>query len=328
LDFIAKKETGEGKTDSDVNVRYLWKNNIEELVKYNTHDVLLCVKINEKVGAFSFLDELRRLSHCQLEDTLSPARTSDCFILKMFHDKLVFPSKVKREGMAFEGAFVGNFTKGIQKNVVVFDLRSLYPSIIRSWNLSQETVTQGSKFKGPSVVTVDGVDCNQGVPGFLPQVIEKLTVERNRYKKLMQAETYGAGNYKLYNDRQRALKTLLNALYGQTAYLGSRIYNPLVAKTVTYLGRQIIGWSKTQIEKYGFEVIYVDTDSIIWSVGEQIDLKLIRFILGILNESYNEFVSQYGLKEHYLEMELKKIYRRAFFGEVKKKYAGHLIWSE
>lgn len=342
LDFIARKVIGEGKTDSESNVRLLWKINLDRLIGYNLTDCYLCVKINEKLKLLEFLDELRRISFCQLEDTFSASRTSDCYILRLFHGKKVFPTKTHHKKVAYEGAFIANWAEGIYDNVVIFDLRSLYPSIIVSANLSPETIMEGEELKlssdlivmidssppSSNIITINNLKIKQQPKGFLPEVIENLFKERTRYKELMEQEPIDSDDWNIYYQRQYALKTLLNALYGQTAYVGSRIYDPRIAETTTWMGRKIINWSKDFIEGIGYKVLYADTDALAWSIGDKVDIKEIEYILTLLNNSYDDFAKQVGLDHHIFEMEFEKVYRKAFFGkDIKKRYSGAVCYQ-
>lgn len=320
LDFIARKVTGFGKVDSENNIKWMWRN-LDKLVDYNVNDVFLVKAVNDKLRLLEFMDELRRLCFCQLEDTLSASRMSDCYILRLFHNKKVFPTKTHHQRVSYQGAIVETWANGIRENVVAFDMKSLYPSLICSFNISPETLVESN-----NILHINNLTIDQSKKGFLPETIENLFRERAKYKVLMKGEEIGSELWQLYDTRQYALKTLLNALYGQTAYPNSRIYNPKVAETVTFLGRQIITWSKEFLEKLGYELLAVDTDSLFFSMKE-IDLIEIENVLTLLNDSYSDFVKQYGLEKHILEMEFKKIYKRAFFG-TKKRYAGAICYQD
>ena len=324
LDFIGKKVVGIGKTQSASNIKWMWKNKIEELIAYNSNDCLICVEVDKKLRLFDFLDELRRLCFCNLEDCLTTTRMADSYILRLFHNQKVFPTRIHHEKVEYEGAFVGSWAKGIYENVAVLDLKSLYPSLIVSFNLSPETITENNIYDND--IHINSIRVNQNQKGFLSEVIENLFQERAKYKSLLKKEKIDSENYKVYDSRQYALKTLLNALYGQTAYVGSRIYNAKVAELTTYLGREIIKWSKNFLENLGYQVCYVDTDSCFTQMGGD-DTQQVEYVLELLNSSYNDFVKQFGIENHILEMEFDKVYRKAFFGQAKKRYAAHCIWK-
>ena len=142
LDFIAKKVIGEGKTDAETNIAYLYKFDLDALINYNATDVYINKGIDDKLGLLDFMDEVRRLAFCRLEDVLATSRVSDAYILRLFHGKKIFPTKEKHEREAFEGALVGSWAKGLYDNVAAFDVKSLYPSLIVSANLSPEVMDE------------------------------------------------------------------------------------------------------------------------------------------------------------------------------------------
>ena len=328
LDFIGKKVCNIGKTESASNVKWMWKFKPETLIEYNANDCRICLEVNNKMQLLEFMDELRRLCFCQLEDTLTMTKMSDSYILKLFHGRKVFPSRTHHEKEDVEGAMVESWANGLYKDVVVFDIRSLYPSAIISANLSPETICSATTKDGPKVLTLGNVRVKKNMNGFLPEVINTLFSERAKYRGLMKGEKLDSDNYKFYDMRQKAVKRLMNALYGQTAYVNSRIYNAQVAEATTWIGRNIITWSKKFLENIEYPAIYLDTDSL-HVPFDCIDIPHIEMILGLINDSYNDFAKSIGLDKHYFQMEFDKIYRRAFYGkETKKRYAGAICYKD
>lgn len=325
LDFIGKKVLGIGKTETNPNIRWLWKHDLNKLIEYNRMDTFLTVGIDQKMALIEFQEELRRLCFCNIEDCFGATRMMDSYILRMFHDKVVFPSKTRHEKHSYEGGYVESWANGVYENVVVFDIRSLYPAVLWSFNMSPETI---SDIELPGAIKVDKAYIRQSPKGVLPQTVEELFKERAKYKKLMRQETPYSSQYKIYDGRQYALKTLLNALYGQTAFPGSRIYSPQIAETITWVGRSIIHWSKDFLEGLGLGVIYCDTDSTHFPLNDEIDIDYINGIRDLLNDSYNDFARNLGIETHIFEIELEKIYRKAFYGKSKKRYAGVVCYKD
>jgi len=92
-----------------------------------------------------------------------------------------------------------------------------------------------------------------------------------------------------------------------------------MGESITYVGRKILEWTRAVMEHEGYNVVYGDTDSVfvegVKNHTEALDL------LDTINESYDDFVSQYGLETHQFKIELEYIADRAFFVSVKKRYA-------
>ena len=326
LDAIGKKELGEGKIGSGGNVKWMWTYKLEDLINYNCNDVYICVALDAKKQLLDFLDEMRRLCYCQFEDCTTITRMADTFILRMFHGRKVFPSKRHdNKDVGFEGAIVETKAGGLYENVAVYDVKSLYPSIVVTANLSPESMRDKAE---PGTLQLGRFHVRQDVAGYLPEVINFLFKERTKYKVLRAKEEYGTNNYKIYNMRQESVKRLLNALYGQTAYPKSRFYDPRVAETITWMGRQTITWSRDYAESIGYKVIYMDTDSL-HTLFDSPDIEQINIVLSLINKSYDEFVKQFGFKEHCLEIQFEKLYRKVFYNkDTKKRYAGALCWKD
>lgn len=334
LDFIAKKNLGEGKASFQGDLNDLWKDDFDKFVEYNAQDTRLVMLLDRKLGLINFMDELRRTCFCQYEDTLSAARTTDAYVLKYFHNRKVFPTK-DHDNIApdFEGAFVGNWSDGLHNNIAVFDLASLYPSIMISANLSPETVRNIDDFIDDldsieDTILVNGLTIEREPQGFLPEIASSLFGLRKHYKDLMQAEDYNSDFWKMFNNQQDAVKRILNSLYGQTSFAGGRLFEPRVAEAITYLGRRIIHHSREFIESRGYKVIYSDTDSVFIECGDIVDHDAMNVLLGDLDASYDVLMRKFGIESHIITMEWEKIYTRIIFAKAKKRYAGWLTWKD
>ena len=327
LDYIAKKVLGVGKVFEQADVKWLWKNDLDKLMEYNLQDVKLCVGINEKLRLIDFLDELRRLCFCQLEDTLATSKVIDSYILRTMHNRKVMPTKTHHEdsNTSVEGAIVIEPMGGINEYVAVFDVRSMYPSIILAAGLSPECISEELT---PSCLNIDGIFIDQAKIGFLPEIVKNLFEQRNYYKALLKKEVHNSNNYALYDSRQQAYKVIMNALYGQTNYPNSRLYAPKIAKTITFLGRSALTHTKQFLEQLGFVVVYGDTDSLMW-ITKELNLSEISVILSKVNQELDVFCTKLGLRTGYLVMEFDKLYSKIFFvPKVKKRYVGNIVWEK
>ena len=80
-------------------------------------------------------------------------------------------------------------------------------------------------------------------------------------------------------------------------------------------------------------IVLHNTDSVMLSVGTDVDTETAieqSFELEEqINDSYDEFARErLNAEEHRFEIEFEKLYRRFFQAGKKKRYAGHVIWSE
>jgi len=219
LDNVAKEELNEKKIEHKETYYEMWKENIDKLIEYNRKDSKLALKILLKHTIIDFFDSIRRKSHCQLIDVFQTGKVVDCYLLHNSHNRVVFPNKPRTDGKIIKsdqikGAFVLEPKYGVYRNVLVLDLKGLYPSIMRTFNISLETLRKDSKEDNL-------IDADEGVKylnkkGLVPQVLEELIEERGRLKKLAK-KYYDEGNELLgknYDHQQYAVKVIANCFTG------------------------------------------------------------------------------------------------------------------
>jgi DNA polymerase elongation subunit (family B) len=174
---------------------------------------------------------------------------------------------------SFEGATVQAAKVGCHKLVVTLDFASMYPSIIREFNLGWGSFLNHNQAV-PSNVPVDThhVDAASGrpplrvmraYPDLMPLVITCLLNERAAVRKMI-GELRAQGNHEqadLLETYQMSLKLSANGQYGLTGAKG-KLRDQRIAATTTYLGRILIQRTKEFCAQQGFECIYGDTDSV------------------------------------------------------------------
>ncbi|CCI39482.1 unnamed protein product [Albugo candida] len=209
--------------------------------------------------------------------------------------KFILPEKMKqsrgsgskqREKASYMGGMVFAPKKGLYDNfVVLLDFNSLYPSIIREYNicfttvdrkLEAMTVKRGQKRTEGStgVEPEENIDAEEDIPvlpstssrdGVLPSVIKRLLDSRKQVKQAL-ASASRAGNKEKAQSldiRQKAIKLTANSMYGCLGFRYSRYYAKAIAALITSTGRQTLQRAKEVAElECGYDVIYGDTDSI------------------------------------------------------------------
>lgn len=103
--------------------------------------------------------------------------------------------------------------KGLHEDIVYFDFRSLYPSIIVAKNISPDTLTEDGDGETCHIAPEFGYKFKKEPVGFIPSVTAQILNERIRVKALVK-ETEDPGKRQILNFRQEALKTLISTVYG------------------------------------------------------------------------------------------------------------------
>ena len=327
LDAIAEDELGETKVRYTGTLGDLWNNDPLKMLEYNFKDVELCVAINRKNNIIEFYQEVSRYVGCPLDKTLNSSNVIDIYILRKASGKFVLPSKGNASGEEFEGATVFDPSKGVRENVIVLDLKSLYPMAMMTLNASQETKSPEGEIHAPN-----GIRFKKSPDGLTRSIISELMTERDQRKKLRNTFPYGSDEYTMYDLQQNVLKVIMNTYYGVSGFSRFRLYDRDIGAAVTSVGRAIIRHTKNIITNRGYDVIYGDTDSCFVQIPPmplEKTMEVARSLEQELNESYQAFSKDtLGADQSFFSIKFEKIYQRFFQGGAKKRYAGHLIWKE
>ena len=219
----------------------------------------------------------------------------------------------------FMGAYVKEPIEGLHENIAVLDFRSLYPSIIASFNISPETFKSGTKSKGYQVPEMKDFWFCKDHEGFVSKVIGEIIEKRIEIKKKLKVAKHGSEEWRRLNSEQFAVKTIANSCYGYLAYVGSKWYCYECAQSAAAFGRYYIKKVIADAGKFGFIVIYSDTDSMFVKLETEKHPK----------EHVEKFLEKINKKlPGVMELNLQGFYRRGIFvakgsasGTAKKRYA-------
>lgn len=348
LNNVASKVLGLGKLSHERNIRNTLLNP-HKLVRYNIRDVELLVEIDKKLGITDHFWDLSKMIGCRMDKTFSESHMIDFLWLKeaQFNLKRTLPTKDPTRPHTFKGAHVVDPKKGDYDWVFSLDLKALYPSIIRTYNMSPETIIKPEySHLYPMEDTINlpnGVRFRKDIKGITPGVLQKLFSirEANSGKKkeweekIVKLESEGKKGTPEYNEalfmkdhfsrKAQHAKDISNSYYGVLAYAGARLYAPMIGESITFMGRLIINHSIKKAEEQGCKVLYGDTDSI-YCLSNKNNLESVKkegLELGkFIDKSYEEILKETNvdLDKHYLHLAFEKVLRRAIF-IAKKRYA-------
>ena len=222
-----------------------WDNGGEELdnlFDYSLDDVVSTLKIAEQTLPLNL--ELTRIIGQPLFDVsrMATGQQAEWFLVKQaYFDDEVVPNK---QGSNFadraaaednEGGYVREPEKGLHENLVQFDFRSLYPSIIISKNISPDVMTLGEVDDEDeyNISPEHGIKFMKEPQGFIPSVIDKILQERFRIKREMKASD-DETERKALDVQQQAIKRLANTMYGIYGFPRFRWYSFECAKAITH----------------------------------------------------------------------------------------------
>ncbi len=168
----------------------------------------------------------------------------------------------RRRFNTYQGAFVYEPKPGLYKDIVVFDFRSLYPTILGSHNIGPDTINCSCCENTAKTIPSDENKywfCSKR-EGFIPALIEDLISRRIRIKEIIKEQR--DEKFAFLDARQNSLKLLANSFYGYLGFFGARWYSIECARSITAWGRYYIHKVIDKAQKEGFFVLYSDTDSV------------------------------------------------------------------
>ena len=297
-----------------------WKRGGEkakDLLEYSLSDAQATLEIGlELLPLFFELTHIVRQSPFDVS-RMTPGQLVEWLLISEAHNvgELVPARPVGEEfeerlDETYVGAYVMEPAKGLHEDLVVFDYRSLYPSIIVTHNIDPSTLNCDC-CKPSQVVTVPelGYKFCTNRRGLIPSTLEKIIQERVRLKTEMKKHKPGSREYRQLDAQQWALKITANSFYGMLGYPRARWYFKQCAESVTSFGRHYIKNTINMAKDFGFDVVYSDTDSLFCKLNSKGRDDAARFLKQV-NDSLPGII----------ELELEGFYPRGVF-ITKKRYA-------
>jgi DNA polymerase-2 len=329
LDAVAREVLGEGKAvKGDVRDRIAeimdnYRNDLPAFARYARTDARLAYRIIERLNLIELAFARSALTGMTPDRVAASIASFDFLYLSELERKGVVAPTVRsgdsRVHEAQQGGHVLPSSPGLHRNVWVFDYKSLYPSIIRTFNIDPLSyVARPSAGDGDLIVTPGGAFRRE--PAILPRLLDELFPRREAAK--------AAGDKVAAN----AIKILMNSFYGVLGTPACRFSNPALANSITGMGRELLLWSKRWFERAGYEVLYGDTDSLFVRSGiEDADAarERGRELVRALNEELRRHIDERWRVASRLELQFEKLFARLFLPHARhsargasKRYAG------
>lgn len=327
LDTAAKQLLGKGKlieklgSEKSQEIDRLYKEDKESLIEYNLLDAELAYKIIYEADLLDLTIQRSLLTGMPLDRVNSSIASLDFLYLQRAREnKLVCPSNMSGDRESrIKGGYVMESKPGIYDNVIVLDFKSLYPSVIKTFNIDPSKyneIKQKGDIESPNKAYFDKEE------GILPNIIQDLWKEREKSRKNK-------------NELARfAIKTLMNSFFGVLANPSCRFYNLKIANSITHFGQELIKLTAKKAEESGSEVIYSDTDSIFIDTkteSKEESNKIGKKLEKEINNFYEDYIKKEYKRKSFLELEYEKCYLRFLMPKLrgstagaKKRYAGLL----
>lgn len=326
LDEAARVILGRGKTFTDheggAAVLRAFQEDRERLVEYNRNDAALVLEILDVLKLLELTVERSLLTGMPPDRVSASIAAFDFLYLSELSRRRIAAPTVTgavSADIVAAGGHVLEPKPGLYRNVVVLDFKSLYPSVIRTFQIDPLGYLPDPEGDPDPIVAPNGAAFRRD-PGILPGLLDDLFPRREAAKR--------AGD----EVASQAIKILMNSFYGVLGTSACRFARPELANAITGFGRNILLWSKDWIEARGLEVLYGDTDSLFVDLagpGPEEALATARDLVEKLNRDLAAYVKETWRVQSRLELELDVLYLRLLLPPVRhgtagarKRYAG------
>ena len=322
LETVSRAVLGEGKAvEGDVRDRAdeiirRYRTDLEGFALYARTDSRLALEIISEMRLVPLALARSRLTGMQPDRVSASIASFDFVYLAELHKRdIVAPtarSGDARVSASQTGGHVLEPTTGLHRNVWVFDFKSLYPSVMRTFNIDPLAFVAGVGAGEDVIRTTTGAAFRRG-DAILPQMLDRLAEARDAAKRAAD------------DIASQAIKILMNSFYGVLGTPACRFHNPAIANAITGQSRHFLLWSKAWFEAEGFDVLYGDTDSLFvlsgladsragYARGEDLVRKVNAAIARHIRDAWDV--------ESRLELEFEKFYTRLFLPSVRHGSAG------
>ncbi|MCP3684594.1 MAG: hypothetical protein GY861_18155 [bacterium] len=343
LSAVSQVILGRDKTELNGQTMYsLARENPDLLQEYNMNDVRLVKELDEKLQ----ITKQKLIEHescnARVNDYTSHGRV-DPFALrearkrgkhlrsKPDHEEVetVYTDNVADraaidpgdKGIKRKGDYIGGYVfdpeKGLHDNVTVFDFQSLYPSIIKTFNISIDSYLGKNV---PGHITIPSGDTfSKTEKGIVPSIIQDLLDKRNHIRWVeMKKVPADSEEYQSLHYKQYSFKVLANSMYGIMGANFSRYYKRECAEGITIVGQYLIKKVWDWFEEQGHHPIYGDTDSIFVILKEGDPKEIVKGFNVYLTECLK---TDFDVDESHLVLAFEKTFSK-FISVAKKKYVG------
>jgi DNA polymerase II len=253
LEHVSRELLGRGKEirhtrDPVAEILRMHADDVESLALYNLEDCRLVLDIFAEADLLAFAMERSRLTGLAMDRQGGSVAAFDHLYLPRLHRRGRVAPDVWRgpDVAASPGGHVLESVPGLYRDVLSFDFRSLYPSIIRTFRIDP----LGMADPGDDPVAGEDGATFAREGAILPELIETLHDARSA--------AMDSGNKAL----SRAIKILMNSFYGVLGTPGCRFFDPRLPTSITRKGHAIIERARAFFEAEGLPVLYGDTDSL------------------------------------------------------------------
>lgn len=193
LDWVAGTVLGVTKLHYNGTLQELYENDYLKYILYNAIDSALVVLLHKKLKTLDNILSMSSLCSVPINKSSSPVALTESLLWKGYYErgKVIGNKRIEVDKTEYEGAYVKQPQPGMYRAVACFDFASLYPSIMRQFNISPESFIKKAKSEDvlnnykedkDYLVAVTGAIYDKKEESVLKNILDDLYSKRKIYK--------------------------------------------------------------------------------------------------------------------------------------------------
>ena len=193
LDFVSNAVLGTNKIKYSGTLQELYENDYDKYILYNAIDAALVCLIHKKLKTLNSVLSVSCLCNLSIYKASSAVNLTEALLWKGYYarNKVIADRKLDIPKGEYEGAYIKEPEPGMFRAATCFDYASLYPSIMRQFNVSpesfvskvnSETKLEEYRKNTDYLVSVTGAIYDNKEVSVLKEILTNLYTERKRNK--------------------------------------------------------------------------------------------------------------------------------------------------
>jgi len=194
LDYVSGQVLNTKKIKYTGSLQDLYRDDFVKYIYYNVVDSVLVYYIDQKLKSMEVILTLANITKMPLNKAASPVAVTESLIARKLAEQNYRIGSEKRPDGIKDGKFAGAFVKepisGYHQGVSAFDFASLYPSIMRQFNISPDSFVEKipeakiqERRKDKNVIVCDNGVVYNTEESMLKKILSDLYAQRKDYKK-------------------------------------------------------------------------------------------------------------------------------------------------
>jgi DNA polymerase elongation subunit (family B) len=193
LDYVSSQVLNVNKIKFTGSLQDLYRDNFVKYIYYNVVDSVLVYYIDQKLKSMEVLLTLANITNMPLYKASSPVAVTEAIMARKLAEQGMRIGSEERNDGQKDGQYAGAFVKepilGFYEGVSAFDFASLYPSIMRQFNISPDAYIEkigkseiAERRKDTNIIVCDNGVVYNTDDSILRKILSDLYQQRKDYK--------------------------------------------------------------------------------------------------------------------------------------------------